>query len=196
MRSVLSHLKVGFDLDGVLAHSEIAAVSWYQRHGLLHSEATAADMTSYDHSECFDKITHDDMSRMFRDPDFFADILPDWGAVELVRDLYHAGTIIHIVTHRDWRPEDRITTSGWLAKYGVPYTRLEFRTPYEKPHYAERWELDYFVEDHPKTAVFIAAKPNIRASFIRDKPYNKNTADHPKLVRFYRWNELREFFHL
>jgi uncharacterized HAD superfamily protein len=133
---------------------------------------------------------------MFHDPEFFAGIAVDREAADFVRDLCREGAQVHIVTHRDHRPEDREVTARWLALWAIPYTRLEFRKSDEKPAYAGRWELDYFIEDHPKTSWSLATEPSIHATFIRDKPYNRNAKEHRKLSRFYRWAEMRKFFRI
>ena len=195
MQSVLAHLKVGFDLDGVLAQTDTLAVEWYKLRGLVPEDASAEDITQWNHSACWPSVTDDHTAEMFRDPDFFGKIPPDMEACGLVRELSLAGAEIHIVTHRDWRPENRTTTVWWLKHWGIPYDRLEFCKGDAKPHYAARFDLDFFFEDHPQTAYWLAH--DIRFfSFLRDKPYNRSAAPHEKLLRFYQWNEIRAFFRL
>jgi uncharacterized HAD superfamily protein len=198
MQSVLSTLRIGFDLDGVLAHSDAAAVAHFKRHGLVPPETTADDVTEYDYSQCFEQVTGDFWRDMYRIKGFFLRMAADGGAINLVQDLVTAGVEVHIVTHRDWRPANRAETVEWLKFHQCPYHRLEFRTPDQKPHYAEQYRLDFFFEDHPQTAHRMAAAATLfpRVSFLRDKPYNRGVADTARLMRFYCWPEIGDFFKL
>lgn len=190
MRNVLSTLKIGFDLDGVLAHTDEASIRWYQDRGLVGSHVSAQDITNWNHPECLG-VDESDMIRMFNAPEFFEGIKPDRVACDVLRDLKLNGAEIHIVTSRAIQSQ----TSEWLARSNVKYDRLEFTSSDLKPGYAEWERLDFFFEDHPETALHLASKIG-RISFLRDKPYNQGAGYHKNLIRFYSWREIERFFRL
>jgi hypothetical protein len=75
MRNVLSTLKIGFDLDTILAATDEASISWYQERGLVGPEVTAAQITKWDHSECLG-VDPEAMFEMFASDSFFRNIPP------------------------------------------------------------------------------------------------------------------------
>jgi 5'(3')-deoxyribonucleotidase len=190
MRNVLSTLKIGFDLDTILAATDEASISWYQERGLVGPEVTAAQITKWDHSECLG-VDPAAMVEMYTSDSFFRNIRPISEAVEIAQKLHHSGAEVHIFTDRPCPA----VTAEWLELRRVPYDRLVFMKGEEKPAYAERIGLDFTLEDNPKTAIRLATTVS-RLSFLRDRPYNRDAGLHPKLHRFYTFDEIFRFFRL
>jgi hypothetical protein len=188
VRNVLSTIKVGFDLDTILAATDEASISWYQERGLVGPEVTARDITCWDHIECLG-VSALNMQEMFTSDDFFGTIPPIKDATALAQVLHANGAEVHILTDRPC-PD---VTVAWLKRWGVPYRRLEFMKGEEKVQWAEAFGLDFFLEDNPRTAYLLAQKVG-RLSFLRDRPYNRHAGYHPKLHRFYSFEELFRFF--
>jgi hypothetical protein len=188
MRTVLSNLKIGFDLDTILAATDEASISWYQERGLVGPEVTARNITQWDHTECLG-VEKADMVKMFTSDDFFGTIPPNYGATALAQVLFSSGAEVHILTDRPC-PD---VTIAWLKRHQVPYHRLEFMKGGEKAFWASGFGLDYFLEDNPDTALAVAERIG-HVSFLRDRPYNRDAQWHPKLHRFYEFEELFQFF--
>jgi hypothetical protein len=190
VRNVLSTIKVGFDLDTILAATDEASISWYQERGLVGPEVTARDITCWDHIECLG-VSALNMQEMFTSEAFFAGIPPIDDAICLAQCLVNQGAEVHILTDRPC-PK---TTVEWLKRYGVRYHRLEFLKGFFKASWAREFGLDFFLEDNPETAFAMAGRVS-RLSFLRDRPYNRACEWHSKLHRFYDYSELFKFFRL
>jgi uncharacterized HAD superfamily protein len=194
MRSLLSSMRMGWDLDGVLNHGDEAGLSWLKQQGLVEQSATVAQITSWYWEECFPGLTREDTDRMYREGEVFAQAAPDWEGRDMLIDLLRHGVEIHIVTNRAWdesTAHHRGITTEWLARFGIPYHRLAFSA--DKAGYARGHNLDLFVEDKLPSAIKLVDA--VRVSFLRDKPYNQvDSATVEEVRRFYDWDELSRFF--
>jgi hypothetical protein len=194
MRSLLSTLRMGWDLDGVLNHQDQAGVDWLKERGLVPANTTAEQVTAWNWEECFPGVTRADTDRMYVSGEVFDLAKPDWEARDVLIDLLRHGVEIHIVTNRAWdetTEHHRGITTGWLTRFGIPYHRLAFTA--DKRAYARSYGLDAFIEDKLPTARTLVGI--VRASFLRDKPYNRVDAGTTEEVRrFYHWDEVARFF--
>lgn len=188
MRNVLSHLKVGFDFDSILADTDGAALQWLQHHGHVPMDKTRKDITDWCFTKCLG-APEEAVREMFAHPAFFFGLPPIDGGLRLMCLLHAAGAEIHVVTDCPCREE----RSSWLAKEGASFDHLEFVKGGDKHYYAANHELDFFLEDNPTTAYNMAGA--VRGmSFLRDRPYNQGAGFHKKLRRFYTYEEMFDFF--
>lgn len=188
MRSIHSTLEIGFDLDGILSHTDADALAWFQARGLVGPEVTAAQVDRWQFQDCLG-VSDEAVSEMFADPEFWTNLTPDYQGINVLCQLVERGAVIHIATHRGCRE----ITADWLRRHGCDYQHLEFLNPEEKVRYAEMKQLDYFFEDHPKTGLHLASAVG-KLSFLRDKPYNRKIGTSKYMHRFYQWAEIEEFF--
>lgn len=190
MKTVLSTLKVGFDVDSILADTDAHALSWLQERGHVGKEKTPIDITDWSFEKCLGVPTEATVE-MFTNPAFFSTLPPIHEGIHLLRRLRVEGAEIHILTDCSCRAE----RSEWLRRHGISWDRLEFIKGDQKHIYAEQHWLDFFLEDNPKTAYRLASDGVTRLALLRDRPYNQGVR-HSQLRRFYTWSEAHEFFRI
>lgn len=202
MKSALSLLRVGVDLDGVLNNLGETILAELKTRGWAPLNFSPDQITAYNFEECVPDLTKEQVYSLFETPYVFWNAQVDITAREVMKDLDEQGIQLHIVTSRDFSPLHRQVTEEWLRVNGIPYHRLAIYGKQEKPIYAESQKLDIFIEDHLPTAETMADL--CRVSILLDQPYNRWT--HPSdwdgkpspepanLLRMYSWKEISKFF--
>lgn len=193
MKTALSLLKVGVDLDGVLNNMGEMLLAALQAAGSVPAEKTLDDVTDWHYSKCFPGVTEEMVWEILKEGEVFWNAVPDPLAREVMQDLHDYGVELHIVTSRDFSGYHRKITEGWLREHGFPYDRLEIVVSgKEKLTYANQHRIDVVIEDKAETAVDLAR--NVRLSLLLDRPYNRGIAPVSNLRRVYSWGEIRRFF--
>jgi uncharacterized HAD superfamily protein len=193
MNNVLSLVRVGFDMDGVLADTVGACLEYLKARDLIPSSATHGDVTQWDWDACFPGLSGEAVSQMFDAPDVYEKAAPLMEAIALGRHLVKHGAQVHVVTARP--SSVYAVTAEWLNRYRMPYHRLAFVPGRSKPAYANEQQLDVFIEDKLETAVTLGKW--VEVSFLFDRPWNRLTTGMTFDVpyrRFYAWSELRHYF--
>lgn len=128
----------------------------------------------------------------WHEPHFTANMAPDWHAMDVLRDAYHAGWQCLVVSARP--PDLEKVTADWLDSWGCPL-------PAENVHAVghgnkPQWMSERFgparpaalVDDSPGIEVTIA-RPGIE-TWLPARPYNRGP-ERPHAHRFRTWAEMR-----
>jgi uncharacterized HAD superfamily protein len=145
-------MKLGFDVDGVLAFTTERMLDHIQAEGKLHNRSVA-EITHYDWEHCFPEITGEDLMKVLRAPGFYRDLEPCGKMVSLVRRLHREGHEIHLVTACDTYQGAREDRKEWAEDNRIPYHRLVFVEAHDKHHYCKAEGLGILVEDRMDTAL-------------------------------------------
>jgi len=169
--------RIGFDLDGVLALTPEAIYPLAHERGWLldraHDEQTAHNLEdAFPHG-----IAYEQVQALFED-DFFLDIPPCGWLTKTFRNLHARGHEIHIVTARKKQTSE--TTRAWLLAHNLHPDSLTFTDAEHKADLAVRLKLDFFIEDHPETAL-ACAKARI-PTFLIHTSYRQQNITHKSLA--------------
>ncbi len=117
---------------------------------------------------------------------YFANIAPDWHAIDAVARLKTAGFPLVIATNRV--ATLRTATANWLAEWGVEYDELIIG-PTAKVDYARTHPNVVAIDDDPAK---IALLPPLGVTlWLPDRPYTPPWAENVKDVHvFTDWNEV------
>jgi uncharacterized HAD superfamily protein len=198
MKSALSLLRVGVDLDGVLNNLGETLLRELQSRGWAPPELQYDDITHYNFEEFIPGLKTEQLMEVFKKGDCFWDARPTNNALETLNELYSVGSPIHIVTSRNFSHMTRQITEEWLRRYDFPYHRLAIYGKGEKANYALAQGLDIFIEDHLPTALEMCDIS--RVSILLDHPYNRwqyrgiaEDLEPVNLLRMYSWKEIRNY---
>lgn len=175
----MAKLRIGVDLDGVVANFVDGFREWCRANGHTH-EMPPPDryniwevwgLTRQEWDDSFARACHDGL---------FYTLTPYDDAVESIRKLKQDGHFIHIITYRV-RPDVQLDTINWLTKHHVPYDALSFSK--EKAGFP----LDVMLED---TAANVQPVENAGVPcYLIDRPWNRSYI-HPRRVSS--WKEFVE----
>lgn len=175
-------MRIGIDIDGVVADSYPA---WLQELN-RHYRKNITVLEDYEMHLVFD-VPWDDMN------DFFVENAehlmgipkPVPGAKEGIETLLAAGHEVLYVTAR--RPEEEDMTQRWLRKYRIPFEQILFSGFKSKVDLVKQWQINVFVEDYLVNARAIAAAGV--PVFLLDATYNRGPLP-PGVMRCYNWPEI------
>lgn len=174
-------MRIGFDVDGVLAASGQAMIDVFER--------VLGRSIRYDEIHCFDLAralgaSEEEIHRAFglMDREGAWELVPPVdGAVALARWLVDEGHVVSVVTSRPDHLQD--PTRRWFARNGFPELPLHFAADGDKAGLLRRHRLDLqvFVEDHADFARPIA-RAGTRVLLV-DRPWNRREALGPGMTR-------------
>lgn len=206
MKSALSLLRVGVDLDGVLNNLGETTLLDLQSRGWAPPAFRFEQVTDYWMDRVIPGVTKEQILEVFEKGDVFWNAKPNLDARTTLEVLMGYGAEVHIVTSRNFSSMHRKLTEEWLRKYAFPYTHLAIYGKEEKADYASAMKLDVFIEDYLGTAVEMC--DIVRASILLDQPYNRwiyersevgallglVQAEPRNLLRAYHWKEIDRYF--
>lgn len=171
---------IGIDLDGVLFDQLGSIVRESKRQ--FGIEITREQITKYDLS-AVTPLSKREVEILIHSKEFATgDPIEDAAlATRILFDHF----VIHIPTARSyclWKE-----TLDWLREKQVFYTFLRFISSKEKPEYARRFHLEYFVEDSLENAIAIAEF--VPTVFLIDYLYNRGETPE-NVVRVSGWREI------
>lgn len=174
-------MRIGFDVDGVLAASGQAMVDAFAE--VLRRPLRYEDMHCFDLSEALG-ATEDEVCRAFDRMDrrgAWKDVPPVPGAVELLRWLVDGGHGVDVITSRPQHLSE--VTGAWFRSWDFPELPIHFASDGQKARLLQDrgLDLDVFVEDHVDFARPIADGGT--AVLIVDRPWNRRVQLSEGLIR-------------
>ena len=178
----MSDLKIGVDLDGVLAEAMIVWCDLYNKHydGHLRLE----DIRAWDAWKIV-KIPRDQFFRLLDNAWLDWERMPptEENVGEQVRLLREFGTV-DIVTGRSVRTVSQ--AKEWLKAQAVPYDRF-VRT--ESTLAKIKLNYDVFIDDSPKLMELIASR-STALGILYTRPWNRDTQIPTVVRRVTRWADV------
>lgn len=191
-------MKIGLDLDGVLAEFTASYLQYYNdKHGTQHSP------TEFEHTHFSERLgmTHDEVkksiSHFFTSP-FAKTIMPVKNAQEVLKNLAEEHEL-HVITSR---PVDvSKVTLAWLNDFfpdlfsSIHFTSdwvLQPETNKMKADCCLELGIDILIEDYLPYAEECAAcvKKHI---LLFDRPWNHSPINKPNITRVCGWLEVLKF---
>jgi uncharacterized HAD superfamily protein len=149
-------MRIGFDLDGVLALADAEILRRLHAAGLCQ-DIKVLNPTHFYLEECLPGVTQGLLEELcFHKPGYFGGLQPCSYLTALVAELVSLDHEVHIVTARpnfDYTLEE---TRNWLKSLGLNYHRLAICQAVNKHTYVLDHGLQLFVEDRFDTANRIA----------------------------------------
>lgn len=178
----VSDLRIGLDLDGVLAE---AMIGWCELYNQRYSKSLSLeDIRAWDvwkivgiHRDEFFRILDDAWLQWERIP------ATEEGVGEQVKLLRELGTV-DLVTGRSARTV--ASAKEWLKAHSIPYDRF-VRT--ESTVAKIRLNYDIFVDDSPRLMQLIASK-STALGILYTRPWNRDAQIPTVIRRVTRWAEV------
>lgn len=181
-------VKIGFDLDNVLAHTNQHFIDYLQQEGRCLG-FREEEMRHHRLEVCYpEQVTDAWLNARFGEADFWATIPPMRALVQATARCFVPRDIeLHIVTARFlWQhPQIESLTREWLQGCNVWYTHLALVEAAAKADYAVQEGLSLFVEDRGDTAQQLASRgiPVLLAAFPYNEPTMHGVTYHPLIKR-------------
>lgn len=178
-------LKIGLDIDGVVANS----FPVFKRELNRYYGKNIMEINQYDMAKLYD-VTWDDLQIFFDEhmPSLFSMAEPMAGAVETIHHWLKEGHEIVFVTARKCGEEERVTLK-WFEDHCIPKDKVIFVGGASKTFAIREFELDIFVEDFMGNALEIASIGVPVLLF--NAPYNEGKL--PKgVTRCYDWDGIKQ----
>ncbi|MFQ5657658.1 MAG: hypothetical protein ACE5G5_08975 [Candidatus Methylomirabilales bacterium] len=188
-------MRIGIDIDDVLADSLPAFLEGFNRRFGLEIPVTEAGWEIFQHHP---EIPAAEVRAFFAEltrTDFLASRPILTGAREGVERLYQAGHRLFVITGR--LRQDRGATERWLEVAGLSSFFQEIAdrdgvdTAVHKWQAAERLRLDALVEDEYDVALSVA-KLSVRV-LLFDRPWNQGSLP-PRVTRIHSWVDVLTYF--
>ncbi|MHB1654259.1 MAG: 5' nucleotidase, NT5C type [Desulfitobacteriaceae bacterium] len=175
-------MRIGVDIDGVIADSYPAWLKELNRH----YGKNISVLEDYDMHLVFD-VAWDDMNDFFvENVDHLLGIpQPVVGAKEGIETLIQEGHDIFYITAR--RPEEEAITLDWLRRYNIPYETVLFSGFKSKVDLVQQWNMQAFIEDHLANAKDISGLGI--PVFLLATSYNQGELS-PQVTRCQNWSEI------
>jgi len=183
-------LKIGLDIDGVVANSFPVFREELNRHYGKNIEK----IDQYDMTKVYD-VAWDELHNFFDQhmEYLFLKAEPMEGAVQTIGSWLDAGHEIVFITARKCGAEETVTLK-WLDNHRLPRDHVIFVGSTSKTFAVREFELDIFVEDFMGNALEIAAMGV--PVLLLDAPYNVGKVP-TGVTRCHNWKDLecyiREF---
>lgn len=162
--------KIGlFDLDGVIANTNVAIEKYVKLRWNINLKITPEHLSSYFIENWGIGLDSTMSIQMFGDPKFYQMETPIIGSLVALRNLRGAGFKIHIVTARPLTKSVRTVTEKWLKDFNVPHDSLYVVKAPEKAQVLAHEKCSFFIEDSPKNVLEIA--PFSELGFAIDLPF-------------------------
>jgi len=179
-------MKLGFDIDGVIANfSQPLLRTIQETYGLTLAEK---DITSFSLTHVLG-ITRTEETQLITDI-LYKDLPLYPGAKDTLEKLSREGHSIYLLTGR--YPPLREITQTWLKDNGVPYNELHL-LEMGKKYQVNISGLDVIVEDSLDEALEWSAR--VKTVLLFDHPYNQTLNVKNLTKRVYNWNEVYQEIH-
>ncbi|HHV65612.1 MAG TPA: hypothetical protein GXX46_11195 [Peptococcaceae bacterium] len=177
-------LKIGLDIDGVVANS----FPVFLRELNKHYGKNLAQIDNYKMTELFE-VSQEDLSAFFDANVEYLYFAPEpmAGALATIESWFQAGHEIIFITARKLGIQEQVTRK-WFKKYGLPDEKIIFAGGASKTFAVREYCLDVFVEDFTTNAFEIAAigVPVL----LLDAPYNQGKLP-TGVTRCYNWEDIK-----
>lgn len=176
-------MKIGVDIDGVIADSLNTWVRELNRH--FAQDKKLEDIVFYQFEKIYN-VSWEEMDRFFRTNQelLLTNLAPVEQAAEILRRLKDDHDLMLITA----RPEQyRYLTEKWLREHGIVYDNLVMTNFGDKSCHCKSMDIEIFIEDSLENALSIyqAGIPVI----LFDAPYNQGPL--PKgMLRKKNWQEI------
>ena len=178
----MSGLRIGVDLDGVLAEPMIVWCQLYnKRHG---GPLSLEDIRAWEVWKVV-KISRDEFFRILDDAWLEWETIPatEGDVGQQVKLLRNFGTV-DVVTGRSVRTVG--PAKEWLKTHSVPYdTFVRTESTLAKIHL----DYDVFVDDSPRLMELVASR-SIALGIMYTRPWNRDARLPPLIRRVSRWAEV------
>ena len=176
-------LKIGLDIDGVVADSFPVFIRELNRH----YGKDIKELNNYDMTEIYG-VAWDEMSQFFHDNmDYlFSAPKPMPGAVDSINYLLEAGHEIIYVTARASGAEEKITCK-WFEDNKIYRKKAYFTGGMSKTFAVKENAVDIFVDDFLTNALEIASLGV--PVLLMDSPYNQGKLPQG-VIRCYCWEDI------
>ena len=176
-------MRIAVDLDGVLADTIVTAADILNRN---RSEKLGAE--SFDRWRSWENvgITKDEFFRTLDEAWFSWESIPptEDGLKVNMRRLMEFG-IVDIVTGRSRATVPQ--ANSWLERYEIPFD--SFVRTSNSTNAKLALDYDLYVDDSPELMAILASQ--VRGSGILYlRPWNRKTAEMPRIFRAKRWNQI------
>jgi len=197
-------MKLGFDIDGIVANMGLAMVEHINNvFNLNHTMDVFVNHqifnnTYVDDLEENEKIAVSIYEDIIRNEDTLSVLKQHEDAVEAVRKLYKHGHSIHFITAR--AKDQHSATVSWLRKNLIPFNTVHSvgkngrgGNIVGKGQQARALNLDFFIDDDPVNLPdFYRYKKRWRKGVaLFTRPWNANESiDESRFLRFDKWIEV------
>jgi 5'(3')-deoxyribonucleotidase len=181
LEALVERLRLGIDLDGVVADFNSGWIGRYNREFGASLEPSQVVMWDGIHG-----LTHFETMEGFwdwaqsGDTSFFRDLPVFEGALETITDLAREHRIVIVSSKYDWAIAD---TLAWLSEHRIPAREIHF--VWDKTTVP----CDIYLEDAPHNLVGLVAKRPDALVCRMVRPWNKPVAG---AVDVYGWTEFRD----
>lgn len=191
-------MRLGFDIDGVVNDLDSALIKHVSDNfGITLSRDSFKDYwieksTYVDDPELNTKVVNSMLS-VVGEVDFQITAKPYKEAIRGLRTLKKAGHSIHFLTCRTNGKINESKTSTWLRQNGVKFDSLNHcGVNGDKGMIGRSLNLDFYLDDHePNLETMYAYKKRWRKGLgLFTQPWNKDSIDGSKFIRFDTWNEI------
>lgn len=176
-------MKIGVDIDGVIADSLSIWVKELNRH--FSQDKNREDMVFYQFEKIYN-VSWEEMDRFFRTNQeiLLSNLAPVEQAAEILNRFKEAHEVLLITA----RPEQyRSITENWLRAHTIVYNDLIMTNFADKGCYCKTMKIDIFIEDSLENALSICQEgiPVI----LFDAPYNQGSLPEG-IIRTKNWQEI------
>ena len=174
-------MKIGIDIDNVLAHTFRDLSGYFNRHMGLKNETDPQEVV---------RIMREDKLKMVGywfatwRKRLLSRVAPVEGALDTLLEWQPAHHLV-LITSR--MPLFNRQTKEWLAKHGFPYHELHHARELTKHKKANG--CDIFVEDNLDEAEVLAN--HCKQVYLIDHPWNRRSTTKRNIIRVKDWAELR-----
>lgn len=175
-------MRIGLDIDGVIAKSMDELVTRYRRDidpGYLCNDPYT-QWNYYDIELVLEDASRDWINEQFHDPTYFLNAQPFEDAWYAVTRWFGIGHDIILITRRHNNAVE--ATERWFDEWAIPYNKLiSGAVKSKKWEYLLEEECEVFVDDDPDE--IIGASERGVQSFLRGHGYNAKAPVGPKVRR-------------
>jgi uncharacterized HAD superfamily protein len=182
MVKLIKSMKIGIDIDNVIAHTFRDLSAYFNRHMGLKGNADPQEVV---------RIMREDKLKMVGywfttwRKKLLAQAAPIEGALDTMLEWQPLHRLV-LITSR--LPLFNRQTKEWLAFHGFPYHELHHARELTK--FKKAAGCDIFVEDNLDEAEVLAN--HCKTVFLIDHPWNRRPIEKKNIIRVKDWTELRE----
>lgn len=176
-------LRIGFDIDGVIAGNSIAL--WMDGIRKIYPEFKVIVPNQYS-IENITGVNKDTLIDIFNDTILNGNIQPYEECSRILQDLWIKGDKIFIITARNSKL--RKVTKKWLYEHNIIYDTLMFANMIDKESYADELNLDIVIDDNIQEYVNYSRQGVTK--ILYSQPWNKNYNLDNQFVIVNNWGEL------
>lgn len=181
-------LRIGFDLDGVIARTQDSILTVLKSQGKIPATTTIENCKWFDFAynekeqTGFPGVTLQDLTDIFMTREFWSHILPFDATIAAMRQLSQTAEL-YIVTDRRWFPELEDLTAQWLENNKVPHNKLLICKGRLKGMACEQHKISFFIDDNVGNISSVA--PYVQCAYVYPQPWNAGMGLPENAVRPY-----------